>query len=69
MVNNDDNQHNPSSYAEVILFNADKTERETEGQVKPAARLVPGMFSSISDAELFMQKLAAESDYHDETVQ
>lgn len=60
-------QHNPSSYAELILFSADSTENEFDKQLKPEPkRLISGMFSSISDAELITQRLSAETaEYED----
>lgn len=54
-------QHNPSSYAELILFNTDLADTESDQQqLKEPKRLIPGMFSSISDAELITQRLTAE---------
>lgn len=55
-------QHNPSSYAELILFSADSTENEFDQQIKPEPkRLISGMFSSISDAELITQRLSSDT--------
>lgn len=55
-------QHNPASYAELILLSADSTKNEFENQTKPdSRRMIPGMFSSISDAELITQRLLADA--------
>jgi hypothetical protein len=55
-------QHNPSSYAEVILLSSDSAENEFDSQTKPEPkRLLSGMFSSVSDAELLTQTLSAEA--------
>ena len=55
-------QHNPASYAELILFSADSTKSELKNQTETASkRMVPGMFSSISDAELITQRLISEA--------
>lgn len=55
-------QHNPSSYAEVILLSSESADDEFESQAKPEPkRLVSGMFSSVSDAELLTQTLIAEA--------
>lgn len=62
-------QHNPSSYAELILFSANSTENEFAQHTNGPKRLIPGMFSSISDAELITQRLTADYvEDEDETI-
>lgn len=61
-MNEQNEKHNPASYAELILLSADSTENEFRNQeAEKPKRLVSGMFSSISDAELITQRLIAES--------
>lgn len=59
---NKSNEQNNSSYAELILFSAETAENESDSQPKPEPkRLIPGMFSSISEAELITNRLIYEN--------
>lgn len=58
-MKNNENQHDSASYGEVILF--DNESQESSQNTSRRKRLVPGMFSSVTDAELIIQTLGSEA--------
>lgn len=54
-----ENQHNRDSYAELILLDSEKS--ESEEKTPQRKRLVPGMFSSVTEAELIIETLGSEA--------